>query len=173
MVMATELRELKDLAELYERDFHAWARGQARQLREIEASRPNLPLDFTHLIEEVEDLARRDVRAAKSHLRRLLLHLLKLQYSPADRPRRQWLNTVDDARREAEDALSPSVLAIVTPLLAQLFAEARIAAWRDLHDADGPESALALPETCPYSLDQLTDQTWYPTNRHGLTDATP
>ncbi len=168
--MATKLREPKDL---YNSDFHAWAQEQAQRLREIEASRPNLPLDFTHLIEEIEDLARRDVRAAKSQARRLMVHLLKLEYSPADRPRRQWLNTVDDARRELADALSPSVLAIVSPLLTQLFTEARIAAWRDLCDADGPESAVSLPDDCPYSIDRLTRTDWYPTNRHGLTDDTP
>ena len=28
-------------------------------------------------------------------------------------------------------------------------------------------------EACPCTLDQLVDETWRPTNRHGLTDDTP
>lgn len=128
--MAIELREQMDLAKLYETDFYAWAKHQAEALRQFQATRPNAPIDFAHLVEEVEDLARRDVRAAKSQLRRLILHVLKLEYSPADCPRRQWLNSVDDARQELDDVLSPSVVAIVTPLLPKLFAEARRAGRR-------------------------------------------
>jgi hypothetical protein len=170
--MATKLEDKIDPAALYEADFYAWARHQADTLRQFQATRPNLSLDFEHLIEEVEDLARRDVRAAKSQLRRLILHALKLEFSPADRPRRQWLNSLDDARHELDDVLSPSVVAIVTPLLGQLFEEARTAALRDLLDADGPETVAAMPEALPYTLDQLTDKAWYPANRHGLVNDT-
>ncbi len=168
--MATKLEDKVDPATLYDTDFYAWAEQQAATLRQLQASHPSLPLDFAHLIEEVEGLARCDVRAAKSQLRRLILHVLKLEYSPADRPRRQWLNSIDDARQELDDILSPSVVASVTPLLAQLFAEARTAAGRDLLDADGIETAASLPKTCPYTLDQLLDETWRPTNRHGRVD---
>jgi hypothetical protein len=168
--MATKLEDKIDPAALYDEDFYAWAEQQAATLRQLQVSNPNLPLDFAHLIEEVEDLARRDVRAAKSQLRRLILHVLKLEHSPADRPRRQWLNSVDDARQELDDILSPSVVSIVSPLLPQLFAEARTAAGRDLLDADGVEAAAALPDACPYTIDQLTNKTWYPTNRHGHVD---
>lgn len=165
--MATELR---DPIDLYEHDFCAWAKSQAAALRAIRESRPNLPLDFERLIDEVEELASRDLRTAKSQLRRLILHLLKLEYSPAERPRRQWLNTIDDARHELEDLLSPSVSAVIAPSLERLFAEAKRTAARDLADASEIEAAKALPETCPYTLDQLLGEDWRPANRHGLVD---
>jgi len=168
--MATALDDQKKLAELYDEDFHAWAGHQADVLRRLQATHPRLPLDFEHLIEEVADSAKRDVRAAKSQLRRLIVHLLKLEHSPADHPRRQWLNSVDDARQELDDILSPSIVAIVSPLLPQLYIWARRAARRDLLDADGVEAAEALPFACPYTLDQLSAKAWYPTNRHGLID---
>jgi len=168
--MATGLRDKTEPAALYDSDFYAWAEQQAATLRRLQAADPNLPLDFEHLIEEVADLAKHDVRAAKSQLRRLILHLLKLEHSPAEHPRRQWLNSVDDARQELDDILSPSVVAIVSPLLPQLYIWACRAARRDLLDADGVEAAEALPFTCPYALDQLTHKSWYPTNRHGLID---
>jgi hypothetical protein len=65
-------------AELYEADFYAWARGQADALRRLVETRPNAEIDLEHLIEEVEGLARTDLRAASSQLRRLMIHLLKL-----------------------------------------------------------------------------------------------
>ena len=65
---------------------------------------------------------------------------------------------------------SPSVLAIVTPLLPELYISARRAARYDLLDADGVEAIAAVPFACPYTLDQLADKAWYPTNRHGRLD---
>jgi hypothetical protein len=31
-------------------------------------------------------------------------------------------------------------------------------------------AARALPETCPYSLDQIVSHGWHPANRHGIVD---
>jgi hypothetical protein len=168
--MATKLEDRTDPARLYDEDFYAWAKQQADVLRTFEATRPNLPLDFAHLIEEVEDLGESLVRAAKSQLRRVIQHLLKLEYSPADRPRQQWLKSVDLARLEIDDVLTASVRNAVTPLLGKLFENARDLAKRDLLSYGEPDAARALPETCPYTLDQMLDKTWYPTNRHGLID---
>jgi uncharacterized protein DUF29 len=41
---------------LYQEDFYAWTRDQAKALRRLAETRPNLELDFPHLIEEVADL---------------------------------------------------------------------------------------------------------------------
>lgn len=49
--------------ELYEEDFYAWTRDQARELRRLAATHPNVALDFLHLIAEVEDLGKSE-RAA-------------------------------------------------------------------------------------------------------------
>lgn len=168
--MAVKLDDKIDPARLYDEDFYAWAKQQADILRACEATRPNLPLDFAHLIDEVEDLGESLVRATKSQLRRLIQHLLKLEYSPADRPRQQWLKSVDQARLEIDDVLTASVRNAITPLLGKLFENARDLAKRDLLSYGEPNAARALPETCPYTLDQLTDKAWYPANRHGLVD---
>lgn len=44
------------LEELYDEDFYVWTRRQADTLRRLAEMRPNVDLDFPHLIEEVEDL---------------------------------------------------------------------------------------------------------------------
>jgi hypothetical protein len=168
--MATKLEEKIDPALLYEADFYAWAVDQAGALRQLQAMRPSLPLDFEHLIEEVEDLGDSRLRAARSQLVRLLQHLLKLEHSPADRPRRQRLNSVDDARRELRDAMTATIRKAVEPQMAELYDDARIAAGRELRDHAEAAAAAALPQTCPYTLDQLLAKRWYPASRHGHVD---
>ncbi len=44
------------IEELYERGLSAWTQAQAEALRRLGNLRPNLDLDFFHLIEEVSDL---------------------------------------------------------------------------------------------------------------------
>ncbi len=50
------------IEELYEQDFYAWTQAQAEALRRLGEPRPNLDLDFPHLIEEVEASGRCSVR---------------------------------------------------------------------------------------------------------------
>lgn len=170
--MATKLEDKTDPAALYDRDFYAWARHQAETLRQFYTTRPNLPLDFEHLIEEVEDLARRDLRAARSQFRRLIEHLLKLEHSPAALPRHEWRRSVRDARNEAGDLLTPTLIRALAPALPELYADARANAAGDLGQHGEREAATALPPDCPYTLGQLIDKHWYPANRHGLVDET-
>jgi hypothetical protein len=46
-------------ADLYEADAVAWPEMQAEALRRAAAAGSNLPLDFEHLAQEVEELANR------------------------------------------------------------------------------------------------------------------
>ena len=69
--------------QLYEDDFYAWTREQARALRRLAESRPNVGLDLEHLIEEVEDLGTSQRDAVRSHLRTIIEHCLKLERSRA------------------------------------------------------------------------------------------
>jgi hypothetical protein len=171
--MATELDEKIDPGRLYDGDFYAWALQQAAALRRLETTRPSLTLDFTNLIEEVEDLAKSDSRAARSQLRRLLEHLLKLEYSPAQQLRHQWRRTVRDARNELADILTPTLKRAVEPGLPELYADARANAVADLGQHGERDAALWLPPLRGYSLDQILDKSWYPTNLHGLADPEP
>src|SRR3954447_18897069 len=86
--------------DLYRRDFYAWTRAQAAALRKLAAERWNGPLDLENLAEEIEDVGSERRDAVVSQVRRLLVHLLKLEHSPSPQPRRQWLITVNDARAE-------------------------------------------------------------------------
>ena len=93
------------MSDLYERDFIGWTEQQARALREAAARGTNLPLDWDHLIEEVEDLGRSQYHALASQVERLIEHLLKLEFSPAVQPRPGWFDTVADARNQIDRRL--------------------------------------------------------------------
>lgn len=156
--------------ELYRTDFYAWTKDQAAALRRLAELRPNAEIDFANLIEEVESLGASDYRTVASQLRRLCAHALKLEFSPSADPRLGWLRTIDDAREQIADTISAAIRNDIEREWPTLYARARKMAARELRRYGEPEAAAALPETCPYTLDQLLDEDWYPTNRHGLVD---
>lgn len=95
-------------ADLYEADAVAWAEMQAEALRRAAATASSLPLDFEHLAQEVEELADRRRDALESALMRIIEHLLKLEHSPADYPRRQWLASIAEHRVRAQSLIESS-----------------------------------------------------------------
>jgi hypothetical protein len=157
-------------ADLYQEDFYAWTRDQAAALRRLAAERWNGPLDLEHLAEEVEDLGSEQRWAVENHLERLIEHLLKLEHSPSAPPRRKWLISVNNARREISRRLTRALRNEIEPTLAERFAAARADAALGLADHGEIEAARSLPTACPYTLDQLLDRSWLPANRHGLVD---
>ena len=147
---------------LYEQDFYAWTQTQAAALRTLAKQRWNGPLDLENLSEEVEDLGRATKNACLSQIERLIQHLLKLEYSPAEAPRRQWQLSCHDARRELHRQLTPTIRRIVQTELPDLARAASRAATLELADQDGEEVATQLPKTPTYTLDQLLDENWWP-----------
>lgn len=109
-------------ADLYERDFAAWAEREAAMLREAAAT-SDLPLDWANLAEEIADLGKWQARELGNRLSTIVEHLLKLRHSPADDPRAGWQETVDRSRVEAEAVLeeNPSL----RPRLGDAMARAR------------------------------------------------
>jgi hypothetical protein len=59
-------------------------------------------LDLEHLAEEVADLGHSERDAVRSQVRRVIEHLLKLEYSPATEPRDGWKDIVADVRSGVE-----------------------------------------------------------------------
>jgi hypothetical protein len=92
--------------QLYDQDFIGWTEQQARLLREAAGRGTNLSLDWSNLVEEVEGLGRSHYDAVASQIRRIIVHLLKLEFSPAGDPRPGWVATIADARAEVESRLA-------------------------------------------------------------------
>lgn len=155
--------------ELYDEDFYIWTQRQAAALRRLAETRPNLDLDFPHLIEEVEDLGTGQRDAVRSQLRRIIEHCLKLEYSRARGPRTGWRDSIIDARAELEDKLSPSLRRDLEQQLPRLWTRARTKADNALRGHREPDAA-DLPADCPYGLDDLLTDGWYSSSRRGARD---
>jgi hypothetical protein len=153
--MATRVRTRS--VDLYEHDYYAWAREQAALLR---AGRYD-DLDLEHLTEEVEDLGGSLYRSVRSRVRIIIEHLLKLEPSPAVEPRGLWRDTIHAQRADLEDDLTASLRRLLQSELPKQYVRARAAAARSLRRYGKTAAADALPETCPYSLDQITGD-WLP-----------
>lgn len=153
--MATRVRPRGP--ELYEQDFYAWAREQATLLR---AGRFD-ELDLAHLTAEVDDLGESLYRSVRSRIRTIIEHLLKLEHSPAAEPRGLWLDTVHAQRADLEDDLTASLRRRLRSELPKQYLRARAAAARSLRRYGQTAAADGLPETCPYTLDQIAGD-WLP-----------
>ena len=144
----------------YDDDFYAWTQHQAAVLREMPVS--DNRFDREHVAEEIEDLGKSERDAVRSQVDRIIEHLLKLQYSPATRPRLGWMRSIADARRILGDKLSLTLRRDIETRLAILYDDARYQAELALREFDEVEAAGALPSECPYSLDQILQKRWYP-----------
>jgi hypothetical protein len=147
-------------ADLYERDFYAWTQAQARELRRFAATRPNVPLDLPRLAEEIEDLGKDRRDALRSWAARIMEHLLLLEHSRAPEPRRGWIREIVDFRGDIERRMTKSFRRDLRARLPRLYEGARRAVARKLETYDEGERAVGLPETCPYTLEQVIGDWW-------------
>ena len=141
---------------LYDTDFYAWTQEQAALLREGAVAE----LDLVNLAEEIESLGQRDRRTLGSHLRTLMLHLLKWQYQPSGRlTGHAWRSSIRTARIEITVLLedSPSLGGAVPGLIARWYPNARL----DAADETGLP-LTTFPEACPWSVAQVLDDDFYP-----------
>jgi len=145
------------LSNLYDEDFYAWTLRNAELLRQGRVGEA----DLEHLAEEVEDMGREQRHALRSQLRQLVVHLLKLDCSPAKEPRRGWFEEVQNARAEIADRVSdnPSLRPQLPALFAQVWPRARRQAIEAL-SAFGEKGRF--PADCPYTLDQALDEAFFP-----------
>jgi Domain of unknown function DUF29 len=152
---------------LYEEDFPLWAERQAALLR---AGRFD-ELDLENLIEEVEDLSRRERKSVESYLETIVEHLLKVALSPAERPRPGWLVTIDKQRVKLARELTPTLRNHLESELPAIYDGLRRPVARELAKDRVPPDAL--PAVSPYTLEQILDPDWYPANVHGISDPMP
>ena len=159
--MAKTLTRSSD-PDLYQTDYYRWLEEQAELLREGRLE----DLDALNLIEEFDELAVGERASVESHTETIIEHLLKLQYSPAARPRRGWRLTLRKGRARLKSRLTATLRAHLQQKLADIYADARDAALIGL-EIDHV-AADQLPSECPYSLEQILDPDWLPANVHGL-----
>ncbi len=153
--MATRIKPVEK--DPYDQDVYVWALNQAELLRakRFEA------LDLDRLIEEVEGLADVKRSAVLNNARVIMEHLLKLQHSQAQDPRRGWRASVVEHRARLEVELTPRLREILDEQRPRIYGIARRAAEVARRDYGEQAAADALPVSYPYTLDQITGD-WLP-----------
>jgi hypothetical protein len=154
-----------DARELYEADFFAWTRSQAQELRRFARSRPNLPLDLERIAEEIADLGTNRRDALRSWTRRIIEHLLLLEHSPAQEPRRGWSEEVLNLRSQIDDRLSGTLRRDLRRQLARLYRRARQDVQKRPELYGEIDAACGLPDQCPYTLEQTLGEFWPESDR--------
>jgi hypothetical protein len=144
--------------ELYDRDYYTWTQEQARALREHRIEE----VDWSNVAEEIEDLGKREKRALRSQLVRLLGHLIKFAFAREvmwANNSRGWELSIRGARREALMYLdeNPGLRPHVPQIFLSAYGSARIEVMKALRLPDS-----AIPETPPWTLDEVIDDTFLP-----------
>jgi Domain of unknown function DUF29 len=147
-------------APLYEEDFVRWTEQQSRALREAARLGTNLLLDWENLAEEVDSLGRSVRHELRSRIAVVIEHLLKLQHSPATRPRRDWMETIDRERSDIDRLLeeSPSLRGDVARMIVEEGPRAARLTARLLLGYRERTKALPPP---PYTENQVLGD-WFP-----------
>jgi len=142
-------------SQLYDADFYGWVQQQANALRAGEFD----SLDLDNLIEEIEDMGKRQRQELRSGLGILLMHLLKWQYQPALQ-NRSWTSTIKVQRFDIRQHLKDN------PSLKHSLAELMTAAWEWALVKAESETGLPIatfPEACPWTFEQAMDSDFWPT----------
>jgi hypothetical protein len=149
-------------ADLYELDFNAWIAAQVDLLR---AGRTG-DIDAPHLIEELEDMGKSNLRELQSRLVILVAHLLKWQFQLHALSERwqefegkSWRDTIIEQRAQIAALLdeSPSLKQALPDALQRAYPKARSLA---LKQTGLPE--VSLPSQCIYGPDVVLDEGFYP-----------
>jgi hypothetical protein len=138
----------------YDKDFYGWTQEQAALLR---AGQLN-DLDIENLIEEIETMGRSEKRELESRLTILLLHLLKWKYQEVRRGR-SWELSIIEQRLKFQETLdeNPGLKPRLDEILVKAYKFATLQASRETKI-----SSSVFPQECPWTFDQITNETYYP-----------
>jgi len=136
-----------------EQDHYAWTLESANRLRSGRLA----GLDLERIAEELEEMGRSEKHALSSHLKVLMLHLLKWRHQPSFRGVR-WQLSITNARDEIQELLedSPSLRRQLPDLMMRRYPVAR---QRAVLETGLPEATF--PTQCPFTVDQLLDAEYW------------
>jgi hypothetical protein len=152
------------LALEYEKDFHSWIEKHINLLKTGQVH----DLDKEHLIEELEGMANRDRNELVSHFKILIAHLLKWQFQLNQLNERwsefrggSWKATIIEQRSEIQDQLEsiPSLKRTLEEVITKAYPKAVSLAAKETGF-----SPKTFPKECPYSIEQLLNDDFYPNN---------
>jgi Domain of unknown function DUF29 len=139
---------------LYDTDFALWAKQTAQMLKDGRLSE----IDLVNLIEQVEDLSRRERDVLYSNLKIVLLHLLKWEFQ-SHKQIDSWRASIVEHQQRIKRQIkkSPSLKSYPEEILSECYADAR--------ELASVETGLPLdtfPAECPYAIADVLTSTFLP-----------
>jgi hypothetical protein len=148
------------MSTLYEQDFYSWTQQQAEILRRGGELRLNAPdgIDWEHVAEEIEQLGKDKLDELYSRYVILVAHLLKWCFQAPHRSS-SWRGTINEQRSRIARLIrkNPGVKLGRSEEFEDAYKEAR---QRAIDDTGMP--AKSFPATCPFTLEQVEDQAFWP-----------
>ncbi len=146
-ILADETAVADQPRSLYDRDFALWVEAQVAAIRAGDLG----ALDVENLVEELEGLSKRDVRALGAQLKRVMTHLLKQRYQP-ERATSSWERSIRNGREQIADILdqSPSLRRTLPDPMAKNYPRAVAQAADETRLATG-----SFPEQPPFTLAEV------------------
>jgi len=143
-----------NLASLYDVEYDQWL---ARTISLLKENRFN-ELDKDHLIEELEDLSRREKKTVERFLEQIIRHLLLWQYWTAehDYNANHWQAEIMSFRTQINEDLTQNLRNHLQENQVKIYEKA----LNYVKQKTGYE--VDFPENCPYTLDQLLEMNWLP-----------
>lgn len=149
------LSTVNKLKELYEIDDYLWTIKTVNLLKERRFDE----LDLENLIEELDDLGSEKRHKVESLLEQIVRHLLLLEYwhNEHERNYRHWSAEVISFRTQLNDRMTKNFYNYLNENLSIIYKKAR----KYVAVKSGLET---FPEECPYTLEQLLNEDWFPKN---------
>ncbi|MBF2057708.1 MAG: DUF29 domain-containing protein [Cyanobacterium sp. T60_A2020_053] len=151
--MVAEL--IKNQTNLYDIDYYLWTIETVELLKTKNWDK----LDLANLIEELESLGKSDFNKVRSLLRQIIVHILLLEYWDREYERnyRHWRGEIIAFRDDLNNSLTTTLKNKLTQELETIYNVSR----KIVIQKTGLNQKL-FPNNCPYSLDKLINDEWYP-----------
>jgi hypothetical protein len=138
----------------YNQDFYSWIYKNIDLLKQRKFSE----IDVDILIDELESMTKYEKRELSNYFMVLIANLLKWQFQPEQRGG-SWRGSIHEQRikitKQLED--SPSLKNNIEESISKSYSKSVALAAKEL---DLP--LTWFPERCPYSIDQLLNEDFYP-----------
>jgi hypothetical protein len=146
-----------NLRELYEVDDYLWLEETVKLLKTKNWDN----LDLENLIEELESLGKNNFNKVRSLLRQIIIHILLLEYwqQEYERNYRHWKGEIIAFRDDLNNSLTTTLKNKLS--LSQELETIYNVSKKFVIQKTGLHQKL-FPDNCPYSLEQLLDDNWYP-----------
>ena len=124
-------------------------------MRALAKTRADLPneLDLEHVAEEIEDMGRSEINGVRSHIRNIMIHIVKAASDPDARSLPRWAAEARAFHRDLNDRITPAMRARLD--LPGLWRQAVKAASADLADY-GQSPPPGVPIDCPFEPGDFT-----------------